>query len=196
MYCSVLYQIITDCRTPKAGRNTIQDSANSEHQNLAECSPHNIAPYCLLLSCTDWHLLTDSGSCFSGLDVACWPLEPKVGGFKPCRSHRIFQGEKILSTPSFGREVKPWVPCRRFTACKISPECYVEVGHLQAKFTGHFSPHIVPPLAARISRKTTSGECWKHLKITGLQLQLSLLRRRDRAKLVEKVVMSNTGIVQ
>ena len=28
-------------------------------------------------------------------------------GFKPGRSRRIFQGEKILSTPSFGGEVKP-----------------------------------------------------------------------------------------
>jgi hypothetical protein len=34
----------------------------------------------------------------------------------PCRSRRIF-GEKILSTPSFGGEVKPSVPCRRFAAC-------------------------------------------------------------------------------
>jgi len=31
-----------------------------------------------------------------------------------------FGGEKILSTPSFGEEVKPSVPCRRFTACKRS----------------------------------------------------------------------------
>ena len=31
------------------------------------------------------------------------------------------QGEKkILSTPSFGGEVKPSVPCRRFAACKRS----------------------------------------------------------------------------
>ena len=44
----------------------------------------------------------------------------KVRGFKPGRSRRIFQGEKILSTPSFGREVKPFVPCRRFTVCKRS----------------------------------------------------------------------------
>ena len=45
----------------------------------------------------------------------------QVRGFKPGRSRRIFQGEKILlSTPSFGREVKPFVPCRRFTACKRS----------------------------------------------------------------------------
>jgi hypothetical protein len=34
-------------------------------------------------------------------------------------SRRIFQGEKILSMPSFGGEVKPLVPCRRFAACKI-----------------------------------------------------------------------------
>ena len=44
----------------------------------------------------------------------------QVRGFKPGRSRRIFQGEKFLSTPSFGREVKPFVPCRRFTACKRS----------------------------------------------------------------------------
>ena len=29
-----------------------------------------------------------------------------------------FSGEKVLSTPSFGGEVKPSVPCRKFTACK------------------------------------------------------------------------------
>jgi hypothetical protein len=63
----------------------------------------------------------------------------QVQRFKPDRSRPIFQGEKFLSTPSFGREVKLWVPCCRFTACEI-PECYMEVGHLQAKFTGHFSP--------------------------------------------------------
>ena len=28
-----------------------------------------------------------------------------------------FSGEKILSTPSFGGEIKPSVPCRRFAAC-------------------------------------------------------------------------------
>ena len=44
----------------------------------------------------------------------------QIRGFKPGRSRRIFQGEKILSTPSFGREVKPFVPCRRFTECKRS----------------------------------------------------------------------------
>ena len=34
----------------------------------------------------------------------------------PWRPHR----KKILSTPSFGGEVKPSVSCRRFAACKIS----------------------------------------------------------------------------
>jgi hypothetical protein len=33
----------------------------------------------------------------------------EVRGFKPGRSRRIFKGEKILSTPSFGGEVKPLV---------------------------------------------------------------------------------------
>jgi cellulose synthase/poly-beta-1,6-N-acetylglucosamine synthase-like glycosyltransferase len=44
----------------------------------------------------------------------------QVRGFKPGRSRRIFQGEKIPNTPSFGGEVKPAVPCRRFVACKRS----------------------------------------------------------------------------
>ena len=48
------------------------------------------------------------------------PFGTQVHGFKPGRRSRIFQGEKILTTPSFGREVKPFVPCRRFTACKRS----------------------------------------------------------------------------
>ena len=44
---------------------------------------------------------------FGCLEVACWPLVPKFAGLN-------------LSTLSFGGEVKPLVPCRRFTACKRS----------------------------------------------------------------------------
>jgi len=44
----------------------------------------------------------------------------QVCGFKPCRSRRIFRAKKILSTPSFGGEVKLSVPCRRFAAYKRS----------------------------------------------------------------------------
>jgi hypothetical protein len=41
---------------------------------------------------------------------------------------RIFWGEKILSIPSLGSEVKPFAPCPRFAACKKIPVIYVEVG--------------------------------------------------------------------
>ena len=46
----------------------------------------------------------------------------QVRRFKPGRSRRIFKGEKILSMPSFGGEVKPSAPCHRFAACKRSLE--------------------------------------------------------------------------
>ena len=36
----------------------------------------------------------------------------QVRSFKPGRGRRIFKDEKILSTPSFGGEVKPPVPLR------------------------------------------------------------------------------------
>ena len=62
---------------------------------------------------------------------------------------RIFQGEKILSTPSFGGEVKPSVPCRRFVACKRSLNG-VEV-FISAKLLEHSCPHS-SPFAARVSR--------------------------------------------
>ena len=48
---------------------------------------------------------------FGGLGVACWPLVPKFAGSNPA---------EVVSTPSFGGEVKPSVPCRRFAAYKIS----------------------------------------------------------------------------
>ena len=41
-------------------------------------------------------------------------------GLKPGRSRRIFKGENIPSTPSFGGEVKPSVPCHRFAVYKRS----------------------------------------------------------------------------
>ena len=69
-----------------------------------------------------WHLraaiLCSMG--FGGLGVACWPLVPKFAGWNPAEAVGFLGAKKILSTPSFGREVKPWVPCRRFAACKRS----------------------------------------------------------------------------
>ena len=61
----------------------------------------------------------------------------QVRGFKPGRSRRILQGEKILSTPSFGREVKLFVPCRIFAACKRTRKWKSQ---LSVEITGHFSP--------------------------------------------------------
>ena len=42
-----------------------------------------------------------------------WPLVPKLAGSD-------FSGEKFLSSPSLGGEVKPSVPCRKITECKIT----------------------------------------------------------------------------
>ena len=86
-------------------------------------------------------------------------FDTQVRGFKPGRSRRIFQSEKILSTPSFGGEVKPSIPCRRFTACKRFLNATRKSG-ISGKIHRPFLAHIVPPLATRISGETTSGESW------------------------------------
>jgi hypothetical protein len=57
----------------------------------------------------------------------------------------FFSGVKILSMPSFGREVKTFVPFRRFAARKRTLFDYVEVGS-QAKLVGHFSLEVPPSL--------------------------------------------------
>ena len=80
-----------------------------------------------------------------------------VRRFKPGRSRRIFQGEKILSTPSFGREVKPFVPCRRFTACKSS-------------LNVRWKSDIFRQNSSAISRPSSSsfhywGLWWRHLAV-------------------------------
>jgi hypothetical protein len=51
---------------------------------------------------------------FGGLVGSMLASGTRVSGFKPGRSRPIFSGVKILSMPSFGREVKPWVQYRRF----------------------------------------------------------------------------------
>ena len=44
------------------------------------------------------------------------PLDPRFAGSIPAGVDGFFQSVKIRSMTSFGREGKPWVPCRRFTA--------------------------------------------------------------------------------
>jgi hypothetical protein len=73
---------------------------------------------------------------FGGLVVSMLASGTRVRGFQPGRSRRIFSGVKILSMPSFGREVKPWVCSTLKNPCD-----YVEVGS-KAKFVGHFSPEL------------------------------------------------------
>ena len=57
---------------------------------------------------------------------------------------------KILSTPSFGGEVKPSVPSCRFAACKRSLKFTWKLEFRQ-NYRTHFSPTI-PPFATRIPR--------------------------------------------
>jgi hypothetical protein len=71
----------------------------------------------------------------------------RVRGSKHGRSRRIFRAKNILSMPSFGREVKPYVPCRRFAACK-RPRNDVEKASFRQNYRTPFSP-TVPPFANR-----------------------------------------------
>jgi len=64
--------------------------------------------------------LAEDVSGFSGLVVSMLASGTQVRGFKPSWSRRIFRAKKFLSMPSFGGEVKPSVPCRRYAACKRS----------------------------------------------------------------------------
>jgi hypothetical protein len=58
--------------------------------------------------------MLDSGT-FGGLVVSMLASGTRVRSrSKPSD----FSGEKFLNMPSFGREVKPFAPCRRYSACK------------------------------------------------------------------------------
>ena len=68
---------------------------------------------------------------FGGLEV------PKFAVSNPAEAVG-FLGRKILSTPSFGGEVKPLVPCRRFAVCKRFVNLH-ESRNLGKITTGHLS---------------------------------------------------------
>ena len=103
------------------------------------------------------HYLFSSG--FGGLGVSVLSFGTQVRGFKPCWSRRIFKGEKILSTLSFGGEVKLSVSCRRFGACKRSLELHGS--RILGQICRNISrPWRVPPPATRgLSRHWT----WRYL---------------------------------
>jgi len=94
---------------------------------------------------------------FGGLEVACWPLVPKIAGSHPAEAVG-FLGEKILSTPSFGGEVKPSVPCRSFTACKISLNVTCKSAFSQNYRT--FLAHSSTFRRWVLSRGDTRGDAW------------------------------------
>ena len=92
---------------------------------------------------------------FGGLGVACWPLVPKFAGSNAAEAVEFLRAKKILSTPSFGAEVKPSVPCRRFAACKRSLN-----GVEDGKITGqHSRPQFHLPLLGSLALWRT----WRHL---------------------------------
>ena len=63
----------------------------------------------------------------------------QVRGFNPAEAVGFLGRKKILSTPSFGGEVKPWVPCRRFAARKRSLN--LRGSQNLGKITGQFLAH-------------------------------------------------------
>jgi hypothetical protein len=83
-------------------------------------------------------VLCSTLSDFGGLEVACWPLVSKFAGSNPAEAVG-FSGEKILSTPSFGGEVKPSVPCRALQHVK-EPKSDVEVATV-GKYSRPFLAH-------------------------------------------------------
>ena len=135
---------------------------------------------------------------FGGLGVACWPLVPKFAGSNPAKAVGFLRGEKILSTPSFGGEVKPSVPCRRFAACKRSLNVAWKSTFRQ-NYRTTFSPKV-PTSAAGNSHvvadvEAPGGEKWERLKSGGKQWQATPknLPRMQRTRAIP-VAWLNSGL--
>jgi hypothetical protein len=87
----------------------------------------------------------------------------KFAGSNPVEAVGFFKGGKIRSTPSFGREVKPWVPCRRFAACKRTLNVPWKSAFRQNSRS--YSPPIVSTSAARVRNASvgvgaSGGQSW------------------------------------
>ena len=95
---------------------------------------------------------------FGGLGVACWPLVPTFAGWNPTEAVGFLRAKKILSMPSFGGEVKPSVPCRRFAACKRSLNG-VEVV-ISAKLPDNILAHSSHFRRWDLSRRGGRGGTW------------------------------------
>jgi hypothetical protein len=112
-----LYVSSTQCSSSGETDCINAASGNSHSMLVAEmCAGSNLYLFLFIT------LHVSSTQCSSSGETNCVNTASgtQVRGFKPGRSRQIFQGEKIFSAPSFRRGVKPWVPCRWFTACKRS----------------------------------------------------------------------------
>ena len=89
--------------------------------------------------CTKKNVVSSSLAVLVVQGLAYWPLVPKFAGSNPAEAVGFLRAKKILSTPSFGGEVKPSVPCRRFAACKRSLELRGS-RILGQNLSEHFSP--------------------------------------------------------
>jgi hypothetical protein len=100
------------------------------------------------------------------LGVACWLLVPKFGDSNPAKAVGFLRAKKILSTHSFGGEVKPSVLCRRFATCKKSLNG-VEVvisAKLPDNILAHSSTFRRWDLSRRGGRGGTWWRKWERLK--------------------------------
>jgi hypothetical protein len=95
--------------------------------------------------------------------LVCSPLDPRFAGSIPTEVDGFLRVIKIRSTPSFGGEVNPSVPCRRFTACKRTLRAWIKM--LRKPNCLHFSPKspdCLPEPSGRHIRidRTVSAASW------------------------------------
>jgi hypothetical protein len=142
--CLLNFPISVYCSMLKHGYEFGKSVVNSN--GIVGTVLHNVL-HILLTALWIQHVSTPFISGFGGLGVSALAFSTQVHGFKPGRSCRIFKGEKILSTPSFGGEVRPLVPCRRFAACKRTLNVAWKSTFRQNYRT--VLAHRVPPFATR-----------------------------------------------
>ena len=98
------------------------------------------------------------------------PLSTQVRRFKPGRSHQDFQGQKIVSVPSFRGEVKLSVPCCRFMACKrflnVAWKLTFRQNH-RLIFSPTSSTFHCLDLSCHVGRRDVWRRKWEHLKHNG-----------------------------
>jgi hypothetical protein len=75
------------------------------------------------------------------LILACLPLDPRFAGSNPAEDDGFLRSIKIHSTPSFGGEVKPSVPCRKILQ-HVKEPCRVWKRYFVGKIQRTFPPQV------------------------------------------------------